>query len=170
MIVTEERKSTIKFGSEFAHVDYFGTNKVIIVAFKSPREAKLFKEEIINKYASMFEVERSIYAVMLKASDGVTITADPQGIRYLKDQVYDHYKWVMLPLPQIDATAEAKIHKLADTIVERHPKYDYLGAILGRFSATLEDSDKWYCSELCRYLLKDEISSLKDKSSLFSLV
>lgn len=74
MILTEERKSTIKFGSEFAHVDYFGDNKVIIVAFKSPREAKLFKEEIINKYASMFGVERSIYAVMLKARDGVTIT------------------------------------------------------------------------------------------------
>lgn len=74
MILTEERKSTIKFGSEFKHVDYFGDNKVIIVGFKSPREAKLFKEEIINKYASMFGVERSIYAVMLKARDGVTIT------------------------------------------------------------------------------------------------
>ena len=74
MILTEERNSTIKFGSEFAHVDYFGDNKVIIVAFKSPREARLFEVEIINKYASIFEVERSIYAVMLKASEGVTIT------------------------------------------------------------------------------------------------
>lgn len=74
MILTEERKSTIKFGSEFAHVDYFGDNKVIVVAFKSPREAKLFKEEIIGRYTSMFGVERSIYAVMLKARDGVTIT------------------------------------------------------------------------------------------------
>lgn len=73
MILTEERTSTIKFGSEFTHVDYFGYNKVIIAAFKSTREAKLFKEEIIDKYASMFEVERSIYAVMLKASDSVTI-------------------------------------------------------------------------------------------------
>ena len=74
MIVAEERKSTIKFGSEFTHVDYFGDNKVIIVGFKSPREAKLFRDEIINKYASMFGVERSISTVMLKARDGVTIT------------------------------------------------------------------------------------------------
>lgn len=74
MMLAEERKSTIKFGSEFTHVDYFGGNKVIIVGFKSPREAKLFHNEIINKYASMFGVERSIYAVMLKARDGVTIT------------------------------------------------------------------------------------------------
>ena len=74
MLFREERKSTIKFGSEFTHVDYFGDNKVIIVGFKSPKEAKLFKDEIINKYASIFGVERSIYAVMLKAHDGVTIT------------------------------------------------------------------------------------------------
>ena len=74
MTLTEERKSTIKFGSEFAHVDYFGDNKVIIVAFKSPRDAKLFYNAIVNKYIAMFEVERSIYAVMLKARDGVTIT------------------------------------------------------------------------------------------------
>ena len=74
MILTEERKSTIKFGSEFTHVDYFGTNKVIIAGFKSPREAKLFQVEIVGRYTPMFEVERSIYAVMLKARDGVTIT------------------------------------------------------------------------------------------------
>ena len=74
MLFREERKSTIKFSSEFTHVDYFGDNKVIIVGFKSPKEAKLFKDEIINKYADMFGVERSIYAVMLKARDGVTIT------------------------------------------------------------------------------------------------
>lgn len=74
MMLVEERKSTIKFGSEFTHVDYFADNKVIIVAFKSPREAKLFHNAIVDKYVAMFGVERSIYAVMLKARDGVTIT------------------------------------------------------------------------------------------------
>lgn len=74
MLFREERKSTIKFSSEFTHVDYFGDNKVIIVGFKSPKEAKLFHNAMVNKYISMFEVERSIYAVMLKAHDGVTIT------------------------------------------------------------------------------------------------
>lgn len=74
MILTEERKSTIKFGSEFKHVDYFADNKVIIAGFRSPREAKLFHNAIVNKYISMFEVERSISSVMLSARDGVTIT------------------------------------------------------------------------------------------------
>lgn len=46
----------------------------LLLLFKSPREAKLFKNEITNNYASMFEVEKSIYAVMLNARYGVTIT------------------------------------------------------------------------------------------------
>lgn len=74
MLLAEERKSTIKFGSEFKHVDYFCDNKVIVVGFKSPREAKLFHDAIVDKYGGMFEVERSIYAVMLKARNGVTLT------------------------------------------------------------------------------------------------
>lgn len=74
MIFAEERKSTIKFGSKFTHVDYFCDNKVIIVAFKSPKEAKLFRNTIVDKYIDMFEVEKSICAVMLKARDGVSIT------------------------------------------------------------------------------------------------
>ena len=74
MRVAEVRNSTIKFSSEFTHVDYFADNKVIVVGFKSPREAKLFKNTIVNKYISMLEVERSVYAVMLKVRDGVTIT------------------------------------------------------------------------------------------------
>lgn len=74
MMLAEERKSTIKFGSEFTHVDYFGDNKVIIAGFRSPREAKLCHNAIVNKYVDMFEVERSISTVMLKAREGVTIT------------------------------------------------------------------------------------------------
>ena len=74
MRVAEVRNSTIKFSSEFTHVDYLGDNKVIIVGFKSTREARLFKNTIVNKYISMFEVERSIHAVMIKVRDGVTIT------------------------------------------------------------------------------------------------
>lgn len=72
VILTEERKSTIKFGSEFTHVDYFADNKVIIVAFKSPKEAKMFHNAIVDKYVGMFGVERSISTIMLKARDGVT--------------------------------------------------------------------------------------------------
>ncbi len=74
MIFTEERTSTIEFRSRFTHVDYFKNGKVIVVAFKFPKEADLFHNAIVNKYITMFEVEKCNYAVMIKARDGVTIT------------------------------------------------------------------------------------------------
>ena len=74
MILTEKRTSTIEFRSRFTHVDYFENSKVIVVAFESPKEANLFHNAIVNKYVAMFEVEESIYAVLLKARDGATIT------------------------------------------------------------------------------------------------
>lgn len=73
MILTEDRKSTIEFRSRFTHIDYFKNSKVIVVAFESPKEANLFHNAIVDKYSAIFEVEKSIYAVMLKASDCATI-------------------------------------------------------------------------------------------------
>ena len=74
MILTEERTSTIEFRSRFTHIDYFKNSKVIVVAFESPKEANLFHNAIVNKYIAMFEIEKSNYAVMLKARNGATIT------------------------------------------------------------------------------------------------
>ena len=74
MIVTEERTSTIEFRSRFKHIDYFENSKVIVVAFESPKEACLFYDAIVSKYITMFEVEKCIYAVMLKARDGAIVT------------------------------------------------------------------------------------------------
>lgn len=116
---------------------------------------------LITILVSLFTWAKAYHCELI-FSDGVTITADPKGVRFLDDETYDHYKWVMLPLPQIDTDNEAKIRERAAVLVDRKCGYDYLGAILGRFSATLENSDKWYCSELCRYLLKDDITCLSD--------
>lgn len=73
MILTEERTSTIEFRSRFKHIDYFKNSKVIVVAFELPKEAYLFYNAIVNKYITMFEVEKCNHAVMLKARDSVTI-------------------------------------------------------------------------------------------------
>ena len=74
MILTEERTSTIEFRSRFKHIDYFKNSKVIVVAFELTKEANLFHNAIVNKYITMFEVEKCNYAVMLKARDGAIIT------------------------------------------------------------------------------------------------
>lgn len=100
--------------------------------------------------------------VELIFSDGVTISASPEQVGY-RTAHYGRYKWVLVPLPQISEEDEQQIRDLADDIAIRNPKYDYLGAILGRLVPTAQDSNKWYCSELCRYLLKSKIPSLDDK-------
>ena len=89
MILTEKRTSTIEFRSRFSHIDYFKNGKVIVVAFESPKEANLFHNAIVSKYIAMFEVEKSIYAVMLKARDCATI-----------DKVYadDSLSWLSISL------------------------------------------------------------------------
>lgn len=74
MVLTEQRTSTIVFRSRFKHIDYFKNSKVIVVAFELTKEAYLFYDAIVSKYITMFEVEKSNYAVMLKARDGAIIT------------------------------------------------------------------------------------------------
>ena len=89
MILTEERTSTIEFRSRFTHIDYFKNSKVIVVAFESPKEVNLFHNAIVNKYIAMFEVEKSTYAVMLKARNSVTIT---------KVTTDDNLSWFLISL------------------------------------------------------------------------
>ena len=116
---------------------------------------------LIPTLVSLFTWAKAYHCELI-FSDGTTLQATPEKIGYTTGIQYDRYKWVILPLPQIDDTAEAKILGLADAILEKNPKYDYIGAIFGRWAPALEDGDRWYCSELCRYLIKDEIPALND--------
>lgn len=103
------------------------------------------------------------YHCELVFSDGVTLQSTPKHVGYVDKVVYDRYKWVLLPLPQISGEREYAIRAMADSLLAKNPTYDYVGAIFGRFIPTAGDSNKWYCSELCRYLLKDDISAIKDE-------
>lgn len=89
MIFTEERTSTIEFHSRFKHIDYFKNSKVIVVAFELSKEANLFHNAMVNKYITMFEVEKCNHAVMLKARDGVIVT---------KVTADDSFSWLSISL------------------------------------------------------------------------
>ena len=101
------------------------------------------------------------YHCELIFSDGTTISASPEHVGY-RNAHYGRYKWVLVPLLQIDEITEQNIRKAANELVDKHPTYDYIGAIFGRFKASTADNDKWYCSELCRHLLRDYISTIND--------
>ena len=74
MIFTEERTSTIKFGSRFSHVDYFKDTKDIRLKFKSSEEAASFKHVIMDIYKDIFKLDTDDSAIIVKACDGATIT------------------------------------------------------------------------------------------------
>lgn len=75
---------------------------------------------------------------------------------------YDQYKWVMLNLPMVTDEEELAIRHEGQRLLDLHPKYDYVGAILGRFKRSLENPNKWYCSEFCRALLAPYVEGLEN--------
>lgn len=74
MILTEERTSTIKFGSKFKSVEYVKDTKVIDVKFNSSEEAASFKYVIMNIYKDIFKLDTAGSAIIVKANDSATIT------------------------------------------------------------------------------------------------
>ena len=99
------------------------------------------------------------YHCELVFSDGQSVIADPRGV-YWSKRDYDPYQWILLPLFEISADEEAEIRKAAEEVIASHAGYDWLGAILGRFSSSFDDPSKWYCSELTAYLLRNHVPTL----------
>ena len=99
-----------------------------------------------------------VYHCELLFSDGNAISAERSGVQWVQ-RIYDWYNWVTLPMPWIDWLTEKSIKSKAAEILKQHPdgkpEYDYFGAIFGRLETRLEDSTKWYCTELINYLIGD---------------
>lgn len=121
--------------------------------------------KIIPALISIFTWGKT-YHVELRFSDGVSLTTEPQtGVQYVTRQ-YDFYHWVAIPLLWIDHSQEEIIRKWADTLVQSHTKYDYLGAILGGTLGS-NDPNKYFCSELTAEALSTCMPIL-DKNKWYS--
>lgn len=93
------------------------------------------------------------YHCELRFSDGTAISSTyPKDIHF-KNITYNHWCWVCLPLPWIDAAQEIVIRKQAEEMVAAGLKYDLVGAIFGKYSKRLNKKDAYFCSELCVELL-----------------
>lgn len=114
--------------------------------------------ELIPALVSLFTWSKA-YHCELVFSDGYAVVCDPLGVRIEKRE-YDHYRWCFVPLPMINEPEEESIRVEAERLVSLNPKYDYLGALLGRFHANFQNKNKWFCSEITQYLLKPYIYGL----------
>lgn len=107
-----------------------------------------------------FLTRSGAYHCELVFSDDNACVVTPKYIGYMR-RTYEWYKWQMLPLPMINAVAEADIRTRCNEIFSRNPTYDWLGVILGALFRNLQTTRKWYCSELCKVLLNPYIPGVK---------
>lgn len=117
-------------------------------------------KSILSRIVSFFT--RSVAShVELVFSDGAAAIVTPkERVLAKREDPYDCYHWVMIPLPEITEVQEALIRKRAEELFAENPKYDYLGAISGFFGSCRQDKSKWYCGELVVELLKDYVPEL----------
>ena len=118
------------------------------------------EKRFLPSLISIFTRARA-YHTELVFSDGEAIEITGKHLGWTT-RTYDKYKWVVLDLPMIGMIDEAKIRTAANKLLASSPKYDYVGAIFGRFNNSAQDPSKWYCSEFCRTLLAPYIDGLED--------
>lgn len=121
---------------------------------------------LIPSVISLFTFGRAYHSELV-FSDNNAIVVTPKLIGYAK-HTYDWYEWSLVPLPMITPEDELKIRADADGILAGHPTYDYFGAILGQFGKWANSESRWYCSELCRYLLRNHFKDLGERDKFIS--
>lgn len=111
---------------------------------------------------SMFTKGRAFHSELV-FSDGSALEITTRHIGMV-NRVYNWYKWHLIPLPEtvIDNDEETKIRERVTAYLQDDPKYDYIGAVFGKWFPHVQLKNRWYCSEFCRDVLKDRIPGLGD--------
>ena len=92
--------------------------------------------------------------VELVFSDGTKFSSSHRdhGVRFKEFELKSE-NWAIVDLPMTEAQ-EARTRGLAQTFVGK--KYDYKGVLGFVYSPLSADGNRWYCSEICAYLLNIE--------------
>lgn len=132
-----------------------------LVSHVHTKDKPTWKDKLIPTFICIFSLSKTYHSELL-FSDGVTLTCDPSGVYFTK-RVFDRYNQVELPIPWINKDQELMIRKEAEKIVASRPKYDWLGVIFGSTFNNLNDESKWFCSELCKHLLKPYTTTIREE-------
>jgi hypothetical protein len=109
------------------------------------------KKNIFDKLVRTFT--KSDYShVELRFSDGMCFSSSPRdgGTRFKKIDI-DDKNWHIIDLYNVSKDTENKIRNLANEMVNK--KYDWLGVLGFVIPLFPSDENRWYCSEICAYLL-----------------
>lgn len=117
-------------------------------------------KSLLSGFISLFTWSKAYHSEII-FSDGMSLVCTPKIIGMVQRDSFDFYKWALTPLP-IDEAGEKEIREEVAKILETDPKYDYLGAIVGRIFRRVQSSKRWYCSELCGTLLNKHMDGIYD--------
>jgi hypothetical protein len=117
-------------------------------------------KSILSRIVNLFTRSTASHVEIVFSDGMATIVTPSERVLAKRDEPYDLYHWVMIPLPEITYLQESLIRKKAEEIFASHPKYDYLGAISGFFGSSRQDKSRWYCGELVVELLRDYVPEL----------
>lgn len=122
--------------------------------------------DIVPWLISLFTRSKA-YHCELCFSDGTAISSTyPKDVHFKKIN-YNHWCWVCLPLPWINAAQETQIRKISTELVNNKTEYDLVGAIFGGLSKRLNRKNAYFCSELCVNLLAPYTQEM-DKTKWYS--
>lgn len=124
--------------------------------------------EITSFLISLFTWSKCFHCELI-FSDGKSLRCDSNGV-YWSTRPHPYYLWTVLPLPDINEEQENMLRARAEKIVASNAKYDWFGAILGKFSPYWNNLDRWFCSELCVHLLNlvyADINELTDTTKKY---
>ena len=125
------------------------------------------KDNFIPTMINIFTFSRCYHTEII-LSDGKAIYCGPDGIRYIERESYDMYSWILIPLREVDEEAEQNIKDEVNRYISQNAKYDWIGAIFGRFRSSFNDESKWFCSELCAKLLSPYYPELQMQNTWWS--
>lgn len=104
-------------------------------------------ESVVSTLISIYTLSPAYHTELIFTDDKV-FTMDPNGARFIT-RTYDRYHWVLIPLPWISPLQEKEIRTWVEELVASNPKYDWIGATIGRIKPEVGRNNKWFCSEAC---------------------
>ena len=116
---------------------------------------------------------RSIYShcelVINDEDELLWISSSPRdgGVRILQNPSMNPNNWDYITIPNTNSTDIQLINKL--TASQLGKKYDWLGIFFTQFlPLNIQNPNRWFCSEIVTYLLKESLLSIKNKPSWYS--
>lgn len=102
-------------------------------------------------------------------SDGEAFSASPmfKGTRFICSKKFNKKHWIFLDL-DISMDQENEIRYKSTQLL--YTKYDWVGIFLSQvLPFKIQDEQKWWCSEICAYLLGLKNKNLSPKQLLLEL-